>query len=530
MELKKEDIQILRTKSKASSQVTFDVDYNVPDVKPDIGRMIQNKGEMTVEEVRLNEGHAFLKGKLQADLLYVGEEDGRIYSLSANLPMEETLNLDGIVNGDKMCLKWEIEDLSIHIIHSRKMNIKAVVTFFASVDELTGVRLPVSLDDETVSVQKKTMRVLSLVIHKKDTMRLKEEITLVSNKPNIAELLWYTTEVRGLDLRPEENSVKAKGELFIFALYTGDDESGTLQWIEHSIPFNGEVECSGCISEMIPNLEAAVINQTLEVKPDADGEERKLQADVVLELDMKLYREEEHDVIMDAYTPFRQYQTKGRPEMLESLLIRNFSRCRLSDRVTIRETQGKILQICHSQGDVKVDKTQIVSDGIQALSSLLQNTLTNKNEYITVQEELENLENYFAILRIRYAGSFEYSFHVEEDELLSCLVPKLILQPLAENSVMHGSSDNGTVMEIQITCWRENKDVMIELSDDGKGFEVTDDALAPHPERKRIGVANVNDRIQLNFGRKYGLKINSQPGKGTTCTLTLPELYADTLS
>ena len=72
MELKKEDIQILRTKSKASSQVTFDVDYNVPDVKPDIGRMIQNKGEMTVEEVRLNEGHAFLKGKLQADLLYVG--------------------------------------------------------------------------------------------------------------------------------------------------------------------------------------------------------------------------------------------------------------------------------------------------------------------------------------------------------------------------------------------------------------------------------------------------------------------------
>ena len=173
---------------------------------------------------------------------------------------------------------------------------------------------------------------------------------------------------------------------------------------------------------------------------------------------------------------------------------------------------------------------QIVSDGIQALSSLLQNTLTNKNEYITVQEELENLENYFSILRIRYAGSFEYSFHVEEDELLSCLVPKLILQPLAENSVMHGSSDNGTVMEIQITCWRENEDVIIELSDDGKGFEVTDDALAPHPERKRIGVANVNDRIQLNFGRKYGLKINSQPGKGTTCTLTLPELYADTLS
>ena len=172
-------------------------------------------------------------------------------------------------------------------------------------------------------------------------------------------------------------------------------------------------------------------------------------------------------------------------------------------------------------------KDQIVSDGIQALSSLLQNTLTNKNEYITIQEELENLENYFSILRIRYAGSFEYSIHTEEDELLSCLIPKLILQPLAENSVMHGSSDDGSVMEIMITCWEENGNIMIELTDNGKGFEVTPAALAPHKNRKKIGVSNVNDRIQLNFGREYGLKIESHPGDGTTCTLTLPKLNTD---
>ena len=169
-------------------------------------------------------------------------------------------------------------------------------------------------------------------------------------------------------------------------------------------------------------------------------------------------------------------------------------------------------------------KDQIVSDGIQALSSLLQNTLTNKNEYITIKEELENLENYFSILRIRYAGSFEYSFHVEDDELLTCLVPKLILQPLAENSVMHGSSDDGSVMEIQITLWEENGHIVIELNDDGKGFEVTQESLAPHKERRKIGISNVNDRIQLNFGREYGLHIDSHPGEGTTCTLTLPRL------
>lgn len=366
MELRKEDVQMLRVKSRATSQVTFDMDYNVPDAKPDVGRMIQHKGQMQVEEVHLSDGQAHLKGTLNVDLLYVDEEQGKVFSLSAKLPMEESMNLDGIVSGDKICLKWEIEDLSLHIIHSRKLNIKAIVTFYAVVDELAGIRLPVDIDDNTVSVKKKDMELLNLAVHKKDTFRTKEEITLASNKPNIAQLLWHNMEVRGVDLRAEENAIKVKGEIFLFVLYEGDDEGNPVQWMEYALPFNGEVECSGCRPEMIPNIEFSVVNQGVEVKPDADGEERMLVADVVLELDMKLYSEEQHQVILDVYTPVKECIPRGKKEKLESLLVRNFSRCRLSDRIEVKETQGKILQICHSQGRVKVDKTRIVENGILA--------------------------------------------------------------------------------------------------------------------------------------------------------------------
>ena len=365
MELRKESVQMLRVKSRATSQVTFDTDYNVPDAKPDIGRMIQNKGDISLDEVRLSDGRAFIKGNLNADLLYVGEQEGKVYSLSAKLPFNETLNLEGIVSGDKMCLKWEIEDLSIHIIHSRKLSIKAIVTFYAVVDEMAGIQLPVAISEENISVKKKRVRLMSLMVHKKDTLRVKDEITLASNKPNISELLWHTIEVRGLDLRPEENMIKARGELFVFVLYVGDDEGNPLQWLEYSLPFNGEVECTGCTEEMIPNIEVSIMHQGIEVKPDSDGEERTLVADVVLELDMKLYREEEHDLILDVYTPLKECIPQGQPEMLKSLLVRNFSKCRVTDRVEVKETQGKILQICHSQGRVKVDRTQIVENGIQ---------------------------------------------------------------------------------------------------------------------------------------------------------------------
>ena len=156
MELKKESMQILREKSRAKSQVTFDEDFNVPDAKPDVGRLIQHKGRIIMEDVRLADGKGILRGDLQVDVLYVGEESGIISSLTAKLPFEETLNLKDIVNGDKMCLKWEIEDLTLRLIHSRKLNIKALVTFYAAVDETEQIRLPVALDVTDISDRKST--------------------------------------------------------------------------------------------------------------------------------------------------------------------------------------------------------------------------------------------------------------------------------------------------------------------------------------------------------------------------------------
>ena len=319
-----------------------------------------------MDDVHLADGKGILRGDLQVDILYVGEENGIISSITAKLPFEETLNLKDIVNGDKLCLKWEIEDLTIRLIHSRKLNIKALVTFYGAVDETEQVRLPVALDATDISVRKKTVRFLGLTVHKKDTLRVKDEYTIASNRPDISGLIWYTMDIRGLDLKPEENIVKARGELTVFVLYESEDTETPVQWLEYSLPFSGEVECPDCTEELIPDIEVSVMHQSLEVKPDADGEERILVSDVVLELDMKFFREEEYSLVTDVYTPLRECVPEGKNEVLEKLLVRNFSRCRITDRIQVKETQGKILQLCHSQGKVKIDKTRIVENGVQA--------------------------------------------------------------------------------------------------------------------------------------------------------------------
>ena len=125
-------------------------------------------------------------------------------------------------------------------------------------------------------------------------------------------------DIRGLDLKPEENIVKSKGELTVFVLYESEDTETPVQWLEYSLPFSGEVECPDCTEELIPDIEVSVMHQSLEVKPDADGEERILVSDVVLELDMKFFREEEYSLVTDVYTPLRECVPEGKMKFWKS--------------------------------------------------------------------------------------------------------------------------------------------------------------------------------------------------------------------
>ncbi len=163
----------------------------------------------------------------------------------------------------------------------------------------------------------------------------------------------------------------------------------------------------------------------------------------------------------------------------------------------------------------------VVSNGIQSLSELLKNTLINKNEFISIGEEIANLKHYFSIQNIRYAGNFHVNYEIGE-ELLSFLTPKLILQPLAENAVMHGNYNDGTILEIWVRCYNADNGITLELADNGKGF---DSSIEQRPKGLGgIGIQNVNDRIRLNFGEDYGLHIESRPGHGTVCRLVIPKI------
>lgn len=367
MELLKKNIRMNRQKSRAVNQMTLGEDINIPDSKPDAESIIQESGILKIEEMKVQEGSLALNGWLEVKILYVSEGEAKqIHRLNVRIPFDEKLNLEQAQPGDNISLKWDLEDLGVHLINSRKLSVQALVTLRAAIEELYDTQAGVEVHGmDSVSTKIRELEPLTLEVQKRDILRVKDEIILASNKPNIREILWESVQLRGTDVKAVDGKLDIRGELFVFVLYMSDDEAGTKQWIEAVIPFRELVECAGCTAEMIPDVTITLTESSVEARPDYDGEARVVQVEAVLELDIKLYEETEVEILEDVYSPLMELKPIFRQEVYESLLVRNFSKCRVSERIQMEAKAPRILQICHSQGEVQVDEITRVPEGIR---------------------------------------------------------------------------------------------------------------------------------------------------------------------
>lgn len=165
---------------------------------------------------------------------------------------------------------------------------------------------------------------------------------------------------------------------------------------------------------------------------------------------------------------------------------------------------------------------------VTALARFFRISLSKGKSIITVRDELEHVRNYLMIQHMRFKNKFTYEIQTE-DGVLELASLKLMLQPLVENAIYHGMEFMDGDGEILLKVWKEEGDLYFSVIDNGLGM--TEEQVgnlftgASHVDSKRgsgIGVKNVNERIKLYFGEKYGLSIESEPDEGTTVKIHLP--------
>ena len=168
-------------------------------------------------------------------------------------------------------------------------------------------------------------------------------------------------------------------------------------------------------------------------------------------------------------------------------------------------------------------RTEQIRNLIQELNLLLRSTLSDTEAFICIEREIRFLEAYVHIQEYRYPDRI--TLRIECDEALkSMLIPKLILQPLVENALLHGIFPSGKSGEVMVRIESRDDNICIAVKDDGTGMEDPDFLLNSDGRKKgfnRIGLYNVNERLLMYYGPEAGLKIDSLEGKGTSVAFVI---------
>ncbi|MDF2613530.1 MAG: sensor histidine kinase [Clostridia bacterium] len=182
------------------------------------------------------------------------------------------------------------------------------------------------------------------------------------------------------------------------------------------------------------------------------------------------------------------------------------------------------------QMKAKFSQDESIYKMVNSLTALLRAGIyTEKDSKVTLKQELEYVEFYLYLQKVRFEDRMDYTIQIEDKGLLNCYIPKLCIEPITENAVIYGIENKVDCGHITIKIYQEKEDLWIEVIDNGTGFdtekllqEVSESREAETPKHSRIGINNTNERIKLIYGMKYGLEINSIIGEGTVVKIHLP--------
>lgn len=170
-----------------------------------------------------------------------------------------------------------------------------------------------------------------------------------------------------------------------------------------------------------------------------------------------------------------------------------------------------------------MNNVPVVSDGLAALSHLLRSSILKDNSYTPLHSELQTVEDYLTLQRIRCCETIVLKTEISE-EAAKASVMRLLLQPIVENAVIHGIKEN-IPLTIRLKAWVWKETLYISIIDDGKGFDpekAGEDGVPKSSKMSGIGLHNVKDRLYLAYKDNQSFSINSVQGQGTEVQMTMP--------
>ena len=170
----------------------------------------------------------------------------------------------------------------------------------------------------------------------------------------------------------------------------------------------------------------------------------------------------------------------------------------------------------------KMNETDQINTIVTRLGRLLRGVIHVKREKVTVREELELVESYLNIQKIRFSDRLFFRFRVDPD-VMEATIPRFTIHPLVENAIVHGFENKNGKMFLMVSGYRDGGNLVFDIIDNGVGMTPeTIGRIFTERNGDSTGILNVHRRIGLYYGESWGIRISSEPGKGSVVTVVMP--------
>ncbi len=365
MELNKHICTQFIEREKEFMQMTLDDDYIVRDNKPDVLRIIYAKGNTVLEDIKIGNQVVWLTGKLYFRALYQSDDENhRLESVNGEIPFQEKVIMDTRDECEELTAEMQIEDLSIGIINSRKLAVRALLNVEVRCLEEEREEFSCRIVSDDYEQKTEEINMLCLMENKKEMLSLQKEILLPNSRTNIGKIIFYQVDFLNEDIQLLDHRMTVQTNAKVWVLYRSES-TGEYECFETLVPLAGEVDAYGASGDEIFWARLSPMDVILEPRSDYDGENRMLGMELNLWIEFQIYKEQTCDILRDAYSLNKELELEREEANYYQLLVKNVSKIRLMEQQKIAPNQERILQICGSSGSITVDSVERRENGIQ---------------------------------------------------------------------------------------------------------------------------------------------------------------------
>ncbi len=337
-----EELQLNRIITSSKMQKLVEGDVIVPDIKPDILKLLQTDALTTVTDKHIGDGCVDVKGKVDLTMLYIPDsEEERIKSIATSFDFEESIVNRGLSAADSAILNSYVERVEVNVVNSRKLKIKVVVAIEYELIKIAPLSLAVDTEEcENVQVKRETVSVQNSVGVVESVFDIHEKAEIASGQESIEELLKYDIKISDCEHKPMGEKVILKGTLCVSVLYIS--KSGNIEFSESEIPFTEIVEIENLSESSYCDMDLTVGECSVTTEEDTDGDMRIIDIEGSVNVCIKAVEDIEVDMIADCYEPYKSITVERENIMIDEIVSRPQTQNTIRDIIEINQDMPSV--------------------------------------------------------------------------------------------------------------------------------------------------------------------------------------------